>query len=42
MGECTPSSAGEVVMNQSSNGWMEWMTKDGQPIDIFRKKDSEE
>lgn len=40
MGECTPSSAGEVVMNQSSNGWMEWTTSDGQPIDIFRKKDS--
>lgn len=38
LGACTPSSAGEIVVNQSSSGWTEWTTKAGQPIDIFRKK----
>ena len=38
LGNCSPSFAGEIVVNQSSNGWTEWTTKTGQPIDIFRNK----
>lgn len=37
LGECSPSFAGEVVVNQSNNGWMEWKDKDGNPVDIYRK-----
>lgn len=42
LGECTPSLAARVVLYSSSNGWVDWTTKDGQPIDIFRKKDQAE
>lgn len=37
-GECTPSHAGAVVMNQSNSGWTDWKNKDNQPIDIYRQK----
>lgn len=42
LGVCTPSFAGNVVMNQANNGWDEWKTMSGQPIDIYRKKNQEE
>lgn len=37
LGECSPSFAGNVVMNQSCDGWTEWKTVNGEPIDIYRK-----
>lgn len=37
LGECSPSFAGCVVLNQPSDGWLDWKLADGQPIDIFRK-----
>ena len=42
LGECSPSFAGTVVMNQSNNGWGDWKNSDGQSIDIYRKKQEEE
>lgn len=42
LGECSPSFAGCVVMNSSSDGWVDWKCIDGKPIDIFRKKLDEE
>ena len=34
---CTsPSSAGWIVIGKENNGWHEWKTKSGQPIDIYR------
>jgi len=36
LGECTPSHAGNVVMNQSNNGWADWKDAKGQPVDIYR------
>ncbi len=41
LGECTPSFAGDLVMNQSVNGWTEWKDKDGNPVDIYRKKNDD-
>lgn len=38
LGECTPSFAGDLVMNQSTNGWTEWKDSNGNPVDIYRKK----
>lgn len=38
LGECSPSFAGSIVMNQSNNGWTDWKDKDGNPVDIYRKK----
>ena len=38
LGECSPSFAGSIVMNQSNNGWTDWKDKDGHPVDIYRKK----
>jgi hypothetical protein len=38
LGECSPSHAGMVVMNQSNNGWTDWKDKDGNPVDIYRSK----
>lgn len=36
---CTsPSTAGFVVIGNQNNGWVEWKTLNGQPIDIFRNK----
>ena len=37
LGVCTPSFAGALVMNQSDDGWLDWHTMDGRPIDIYRK-----
>ncbi len=37
LGECSPSHAGTVVMNQSNNGWADWKNEKGQPVDIYRK-----
>lgn len=37
LGECSPSFAGNVVMNQSCDGWTEWKTANGEAIDIYRK-----
>ncbi len=42
LGECSPSHAGAVVMNQSNNGWTDWKNENGQPIDIYRIKNDEE
>ena len=42
LGVCSPSFAGEIVMNQSNNGWTDWRTEDGCSIDIYRKKEVEE
>ena len=36
LGDCSPSFAGTVVMNQSNNGWADWYNKDGKPVDIYR------
>ena len=36
LGECSPSHAGTVVMNQSNNGWADWHNGKGQPVDIYR------
>lgn len=38
LGECLPSFASSIVMNQSNNGWTDWKDKDGNPLDIYRKK----
>ena len=37
LGKCTPSFAGEVVMNQSINGWTDWKDKNSNPVDIYRR-----
>lgn len=37
LGECSPSHAGAVVMNQSNNGWDDWKNEKGKPVDIYRK-----
>ena len=42
LGVCTPTFAGNVVLNQANNGWEEWRTMNGQPIDIYRIKSQEE
>lgn len=41
LGECSPSFAGTVVMNQSNNGWTDWKCENGKPVDIFRKAEKE-
>ena len=36
--ECgSPSGAGWVVLGSSNNGWVRCQTKDGQPLEIYRK-----
>ena len=42
LGECSPSHAGTVVMNQSNNGWSDWHDVDGQPVDIYRSHEEEQ
>ena len=42
LGICTPTFAGNVVLNQANNGWDEWKTMSGQPIDVYRIKNHEE
>lgn len=34
----SPSEAGSVFKCNASNGWIEWKTKDGKKIDIYRNK----
>lgn len=34
----SPSAAAVFVLGGAANGWTEWTTKDGKPIDIFRQK----
>ncbi len=41
LGECSPSFVGDLVMNQSVNGWTEWKDKDGNPVDIYRKNNDD-
>lgn len=38
LGECSPSHAGRVVMNQSDNGWTDWKNAEGQSVKIYQKK----
>lgn len=38
LGDCSPSFASCVVLNQSNNGWISWLDKDGNPIEKYRKK----
>ena len=38
MGNCTPSFAGNVVLNASNNGWNDWRNSKGEPVDIYRPK----
>ena len=42
LGVCTPSFAGNVVLNQANNGWDDWKTMSGQPVDIYQNKNREE
>lgn len=42
LGECSPSHAGTVVMNQSNNGWSDWKNVDNQPVDIYRRTKDED
>jgi len=36
LGDCSPSHAGTVVMNQSNNGWTDWKNANGDPVDVYR------
>ena len=36
LGKCSPSHASTIVMNQASNGWVEWRNKEGQSIEVYR------
>ena len=41
--ECnSPSTAGQVVLGQASNGWAVWKNDDGVLIDVYRNKKKEE
>lgn len=42
LGECSPSFVADLVMNGSADGWLEWKNKDGQAVDVYRKKETEE
>lgn len=42
LGDCSPSHAGVVVLNSSNNGWEDWKDKDGNPVDIYRRKQQSE
>lgn len=42
LGDCSPSHAGTVVMNQSNNGWADWKNSVGEPVDVYRPKSNEE
>lgn len=39
VGFFSPSPAGQFVTGRSCNGWVEWKTADGEPINIFRQGD---
>ncbi len=34
----SPSAASSFVIGGQSNGWRSWMTENGKPIDVFRKR----
>lgn len=34
----SPSACGAFIIGSACNGWTNWKTKDGKPIDIFRKQ----
>ena len=38
LGECSPTFAGNVVINGACDGWEEWKNKKGERITIYRKK----
>ena len=38
LGECSPSFAAYLVLNQSCNGWTSWTDKNGVFIDKYREK----
>lgn len=38
LGVCSPSLAGNIVMNRSNNGWTDWCNSKGEPINIYRNK----
>lgn len=38
LGECKPTLAGMIVLNNRNNGWREWCTETGKPIDIYRNQ----
>lgn len=42
LGECSPSFAGTVVMNQSNNGWADWYNSENLPVDIYRSHEEEQ
>ncbi len=42
LGECSPSFAGVVVMNAANDGWLDWKNENGEPVDIYRIKETEE
>ena len=42
LGDCSPSHAGVVVLNSANNGWADWKDKDGNPVDIYRRKQQSE
>jgi hypothetical protein len=38
--ECnSPSTAGWIALGSSNNGWVLWKDEEGQPVDIYRKKE---
>ncbi len=36
----SPSTAGWIVLGKANNGWTTWKDENGNPIDIYRKKDN--
>lgn len=34
----SPSAAAAILLYGNANGWSNWKTKDGKPIDVFRNK----
>ena len=38
IGNCSPSFAGAIVMNQSCSGWSEWKNGKGEPIGVYRNE----
>lgn len=42
LGDCSPSHAGTVVMNQSNNGWADWKNSVGESVDVYRPKNHDE
>lgn len=42
LGACSPSFAGVIVMNQSTNGWITWKDKDGNSVEKYKKKSEDQ